>query len=162
MLKVEAELSPNGGSSIKDSISRIEAACVFAAGKLSNLASALDIGIFETDATGSCLSVSEKWTRLTGVSQDDAKGWGWVGGIAIEDQKRIRREWESSVKESRRFTAVYKTVIGKTIKATASPVKLNTGAILGYVGMVSEDGECHHCAYGRDHTKHSTQEDYHE
>lgn len=62
------------------------------------LTSALDyapFGVFLTDTNGQCIYVNKKWKELTGLTDTDATGDGWVNGIAEEDRERLLGLWKN-------------------------------------------------------------------
>ncbi len=50
-----------------------------------SLAESSPTGIYQRDALGSCVYVNERWTEITGLSLDDALGYGWRQIIHPDD-----------------------------------------------------------------------------
>ena len=58
---------------------------------------AAPIGIFETDALGSCTFVNDRYCQLTGLSSADALGAGWTRVLHPDDRGRVIAEWQAAV-----------------------------------------------------------------
>jgi two-component system, sensor histidine kinase and response regulator len=57
------------------------------------LAAHTPLGIFVSDADGSCVYVNERWCELTGLTQAQALGDGWAAAIHPDDAERTLVEW---------------------------------------------------------------------
>lgn len=64
------------------------------------LASNAPIAIYQTDLEGRCTYVNEEWVRYSGISAEEAKGFGWLKAIHPDDRERVKQEWESFVVSS--------------------------------------------------------------
>ena len=49
------------------------------------------------DSNGMVIEASPRWTALTGMTQDQSRGWGWARVLHPEDVERVRKEWARSV-----------------------------------------------------------------
>lgn len=136
---IQKQFYPNGGSSMRDSINRIESG-VQAALERDWVNYELDSrGIFEVDSEGKKCRVNKAWCNLTGISQDDAvNGYGWINGIHHDDRARVRAEWESAIKENRTSEMEYRTAMGIKVLAIATVLRNKTnGATLGWLGTLT-------------------------
>lgn len=139
--KIEAELKYNGGSTIKDSVNRIETRQMLQEQRLCFvLDSNLSIGVFETDSEGNCTRVSLGYSILAGKTQDECVGFGWVNNIYSEDRDKVFKEWSSSIQQTRPFSLKYRfnsssgpiDVIGK-----ATPI-FSKGKIVSWIGVITK------------------------
>lgn len=137
--RIEAELKYNGGSTIKDIASKIESRQAMQEHRLCYLLDGnLDVGIFETDETGSCIRVNTGYTILAGKTSEECLGNGWVSNIHHEDRDLVLKEWTSSVQQARPFYCKYRfTNDGKPINVSckASPV-FSKGKIIAWIGII--------------------------
>ncbi|NNE00223.1 MAG: response regulator [Pirellulaceae bacterium] len=98
------------------------------------------IGIFVTDTDGRVTYFNKHLQRLTGLSSEQAKGFGWASAIHAEDRDRVARLWTASVTQgstfdtSGRFVHGDKTVFFEVI----SDRILSGGELIGYVGAVED------------------------
>lgn len=86
---------------------------------------------------GECVWVSEGWTKLTGLSIEEARGFGWESGIEENDRPRVLQNWQLAIAHKRRYhdTVIYvNTRTGQTTKAKVigNPVRDNDDSILSW------------------------------
>ena len=136
---IQAEMKPNGGSSMRDAISRIERRVAASETKTNLIFAQLAVAAFETDAEGKCLFVTDAWCRLTGVSHHEALGHGWINGIHPDDRDRVFEEWRQSVEQSRPFSLTYRVGQAGTytwVNGISRVVCVGSKPV-GYVGILS-------------------------
>ncbi len=51
------------------------------------------LAIYKTDANGKCIYVNAKWRAMSGYSQEEAAGDGWINAIYQEDRETIYQFW---------------------------------------------------------------------
>lgn len=105
------ELKPNGGTSLRDSINRIEDEMHSQTERLRSHDRKLDrltqtqwaltqnarCGIFETDRSGAFIRVNQTFARIVGHAQDECRGHNWYNFVASEDRERVMTEWNDAV-----------------------------------------------------------------
>lgn len=138
--RIAYELKPNGGSSLKDQINRIEVLCM-----TEPLARRFimddSLAFWESDAEGSCIHASEKLAKLVGRSQADILGNGWVATLKASDKRRIFTAWKEAVEQKRAFIETYTFVHDNgreiTVRAESKPVIVH-GEVRGWLGVLRE------------------------
>lgn len=141
-----AELRPNGGTSLKDAISRIEERQVWQWGRTDLIMHAMAdaAAVYETDHTGHCVWVSPAYCRVTGRTLEECLGLGWVVVIHPDDAIRVRTEWESAVADHRPFGMHYRMVHADghpfKVHSVASPRTIGA-RLLGWSGLVTVEGQ---------------------
>jgi diguanylate cyclase (GGDEF)-like protein/PAS domain S-box-containing protein len=60
------------------------------------LAGAAPIGIYQLDAEGRCVYVNEHWTALTGLTQEQSRGRGWLQAIHPDDRDAALATWSEA------------------------------------------------------------------
>lgn len=100
---VYAEVTPNGGGSIKDAIVRMEA-MQLAALQLTGKAYWLSA------PDGRCTFASNKLAMMMGLTPDQIQGWGWVSAVAPEYRRPCKEEWMAAVSDQREFHMDYEYV----------------------------------------------------
>ena len=142
------ELSPNGGTSLKDQVTAQSVAL-----KLEIVARRLTEGraMWEgtVTATGETepIHVTPAWLRLTGLSVDDTRNGGWARCIAPEDRARVMQEADevnraALTKTVRVFQASYTCVNVLTGERTpvqhlGCPVFDARSRIVGWIGIMT-------------------------
>lgn len=108
------------------------------------LARVAPVGIFETDASGSCTYVNERWCELTGLSPSQASGRGWELAIHPADRERIATLWQQSATNNTIYRAEFRfqRPDGRTtwVLTQASSFHDDQG-VAGYVGGVTDINE---------------------
>jgi PAS domain S-box-containing protein len=65
--------------------------------RLAVLASALPVGIFQTNLEGRCLYVSERVSELTGLSVEQARQFGWEQCVHPDDRAAVSRDLRAAL-----------------------------------------------------------------
>lgn len=139
------ELSPNGGTSIKDIINRIDKAiCLSSERQRAILADSAN-AIFEADETGNFVWVNRTYMRLTHRSFFELTGTGWINSVSKKDRQRIMDAWALSIAQQREFSEDLDLELPN---GDYIPVSVNTYImkdpqrnILGYIGIITKKGE---------------------
>ncbi|MBF0495004.1 MAG: response regulator [Deltaproteobacteria bacterium] len=107
-----------------------------------NIAKIAPVGIFRTDAQGTYVFVSDRWSDITGLSIEEAKGTGWARSLHPDDASRIFTGWQNSVAfdsyyedewRFKRRTGEISWVLGRAI-----PERKVDGTVIGFVGTVTD------------------------
>jgi PAS domain-containing protein len=146
--RVMKEVMPNGGSSLRDAVTRIEVSVgdqsqylrVMAGTMRANLDSDPYRALFETDAHGANLWVNKTYLRWVNRSVQEMLGWGWLACVCDADRERVRDEWLQSVKERRQFQARYFLVdsAGSRIEVDCHVVPIPEGSsvVERFIGVI--------------------------
>ncbi len=138
--RVISELQPNGGSSLRDSINRIEQAQTVLSQKLAYTIDQSGAGFFYANPDGDCVEVSPGYCRLVGKGESESLGKRWIFNIHVKDRLRVIQDWKEAVVNSAVFEAKYSMVDASGeefyVRCHASPIKNSTLAIIGYFGIV--------------------------
>ncbi len=107
-----------------------------------SLAELAPVGIFRTDAAGGRFYVNERWSEITGLSQEEALGDGWIKALYPEDRERVGRKWEQAARNQQPFREEYRfqrpdgTITWVLGQAKEEPD--SNGLLLGYVGSITD------------------------
>jgi len=138
---IKKEVMPNGGSSLRDSIDRIES--LQSKHDLINAAqlSASDLAYWESDSKGRFVVVSQAFCRLLTVSESEITGSNWATMLHKEDKANVLREWADCIKFERSFSMEFRFVRPNKsvvkVEAKAYPL-INKGQMIGLWGRVTE------------------------
>lgn len=140
-----SEIRPNGGSSLRDAINRIEHRQI----RLDERAKAMmheeDKAMFETDQEGNCIWVNRKYMALTGRTMEDLAGHGWVNAIHPEDRDRVSKEWYRAVKENRTYAMTQRMVTPDgyitLVNVVSYVLRDERGIPIGYLGVMRKQRE---------------------
>ncbi|MBI1784767.1 sensor domain-containing diguanylate cyclase, partial [Candidatus Sumerlaeota bacterium] len=100
------------------------------------------VGIFETDATGGCAFVNQRWSELTGVSSEQAKGEGWRQILHPDDKELVLATWMQAVRNGSEFRVDHRLAsrTGKTIwvSGRGAPIRDASGKIIRWMGTLTD------------------------
>jgi PAS domain S-box-containing protein len=109
------------------------------------MSEASPLGIFMTDKLGNCVYTNYNFQRMSGLSEHEAVGKGWIESIYPDDRHYIVSQWQGFVdgrldhyKCKHRFLRKNGTVVW--VKVQAAAVK-NGEALLGYLGVIEDINE---------------------
>lgn len=135
--KLECEFKPNGGSSIKDALNRIEEKLLkLEFMKLSYL-DIVDKPVFITNRFGKYVWVNKAYSRLVGKPSNELVGSGWENVIHIDDRQRVKEEWYTACFELRPFHSVFKLACDNRILSVKCEA-YGEGSV-GYFGYLITD-----------------------
>ena len=76
---------------------------------LGTLIDQLSLGVFCNDPSGACIYLSQRCCEITGLTQESARGSGWVDAVHPEDRDRVVGAWSKVLAEGH-FTESYRFV----------------------------------------------------
>jgi diguanylate cyclase (GGDEF)-like protein/PAS domain S-box-containing protein len=100
------------------------------------------VGVFETDASGGCIFVNQRWSDITGMTLHVAAGDGWARALHPQDRAIVAAEWAAAVAENRPFKLEYRFVgedqkvvwvLGQSEKLVSA-----TGETTGFIGAITD------------------------
>ncbi|MBS4014155.1 MAG: PAS domain S-box protein [Bacteroidetes bacterium] len=106
------------------------------------LAEIAPVGIFRTDAEGFTNYVNPHWCIISGLSEEEAMGNGWLKAVHPDDREKIKINWEKNAKSKKISEAEYRFlhsdssvswVIGKAL-----PLTYRNKKIVGYIGTITD------------------------
>jgi PAS domain S-box-containing protein len=106
------------------------------------LANLVSVGVFRADKDGKWLYVTDHWSKISGYSQDEARGRGWIRVLDTEDQGRVSASWESAVAARARFDGESRLRRAngdmRIISIRAVPLLDASGAFSGHLGVITD------------------------
>jgi PAS domain S-box-containing protein len=136
------QLVPNGGTSIRDSLDRIEDKQHFFGSFLKTQLNTHAKGMFETNAAGQWTWVNRPHSRLTGFQPGEVMGDGWINVVAPECRSRVEAKWEAAIEAGREFDEnVWYIKTDKTtrylVNVHAYIIENRDNSVGGYIGEVT-------------------------
>jgi PAS domain S-box-containing protein len=110
---------------------------------LKALLSTTPVGVFETDEQGECIYINTRWSEITGLDLEEAKGSGWTKALHPDDVELVFSEWKTSSQEHRNFHLEYRFLrADKTVSwvlGQSTPLYgENNQIIIGYIGTITD------------------------
>lgn len=135
------ELKPNGGSSIKDQLNRLETAVSISQAERLLLLDTVSKGVFAGDVKGYWTWANEALRKAVGGSMADFVGNNWENVVYPEDREIVSKEWERAIDQQRDFNLHYRlnnldTNQPVKVHAIATPARNFAGDIIGWNGVI--------------------------
>lgn len=116
--------------------------------RYATLAASVPVGIFRTNAWGSCIYVNQRCCEITGLDPECALDFSWHGGIHPEDREKVVAEAARAIQENRSFLMEYRflhpdgTVRWVLVQTEAE--RDAAGNVMGYVGSLTDISDRKH------------------
>ena len=109
--------------------------------KFRTLVQSAPVAIFETNVDGECLFINKRWSEVTGMTVEEARGSGWSRALHPDDRARVSAEWNASVLEDRDFTAEYRFLTARGVAwvvGNSVPLRDSAGKPIGHLGTLTD------------------------
>jgi len=140
VIDVIKEVKPNGGSSLRDAIARIELNQYVSDQQRRALINHSDVPAFESDGDGNCIWANRAYLRIVGKSIDEVLNYGWINNIAVNDQEVVRARWMEAIRDGRDFVLDYHIVNAtggaQLVHGQAFPIRDTKNKVIGYNGTM--------------------------
>ena len=140
--RIDYELKPNGGSSVKDAINRIESKINLQDQKVLALIKSMPYGTFISDSDGNWTDVNLTLCRITGRTESELEGRDWLNWIDEKHKSGVILEWERAIKNKMVFDVEvnYSNPNGEYIplRFSGNQLKNEKDELVGYFGTVYE------------------------
>lgn len=152
--EIYKEVKPNGGSSIKDGIQRLEDTILSVDEKITIIQETQDafredgpVGVFECSVEGENSYVNRTYAKWLGASKSDLMGFGWKNYLASFSLKEdYDNEWKQAFQEGREVQfpiAFKKASTGEKFFCDihAYPITNQEGVVEKYLGILYKEKE---------------------
>jgi PAS domain S-box-containing protein len=103
-----------------------------------SLSDSAPVGIFQTNADGTCSYVNPHLQALTGLNLEECLGYGWAQAIHPEDREAVMADWQSAVQNKLNLRKEFRFLTSQGnvcwVFTYAEIIRSPMGEILGYVG----------------------------
>lgn len=99
------------------------------------------VGIFRTRSDGYTTYVNPMWTKLSGLSYQDAIGYNWLRSVHPDDRQKVEHGWINAVKNHEKSVAEYRFLHpdGSIVWVIGSAVpEYRSEEIVGYIGTLTD------------------------
>jgi PAS domain S-box-containing protein len=100
------------------------------------------VGIFRADMQGRCVGVNPRWCELSGLTEGESLGYGWIRAVHPDDRERVAGEQAKSMRDEQNLDVEFRILRpdGRSIWviAQAVPALDDAGRVIGAVGTVTE------------------------
>ena len=134
------QMKPNGGSTIKDSLNRLENELHMVSQRQKIFVLDSPLAVFETDVNGEFIYANRTYCRWVGKSMEEILGRGWINSLHESTRTAVVEEWMHAIQDKREFSLEYnlKDEDGKPfmVHCTASPMYDRNKNISGWSGVI--------------------------
>ena len=135
------EFRPNGGSTLRDAINRIEEKVTIQEQKTLAIIKSMPLGTWTADEKGKFIDLNKSMCRITGRTESELKGDNWSNWISPTEKEDVFDEWQRCVQNDLNFDMEFNFVLptGKLQKVHASAYQLRDakGKLVGFLGTLS-------------------------
>jgi len=107
-----------------------------------SLSDASPLGIFSSNAKGSCTYTNLCWQQLYDLSFEQSLGQGWQAGLHPQDKHKVLDQWlthaGSKIEFDSQFRTRHKDGTVRFVHARVKPVLSEGSQVLGFVGTVED------------------------
>ncbi len=146
--EIKAELTTNGGNSVKDAIidlrttcHRIESHQKIIEQRTKGALHYSNIPLFETDKFGRLVWSNVHLCKFLQNDGSQLEGYDWLSVIKEEEREEVLNEFKSCLSMNRKFTKLAHTVSDKNIRMLGYPYKLNESEHGGFLVSILEENE---------------------
>ena len=110
--------------------------------RFETLSATSPVGIFETDADGSCLYTNDAWRTISGLSLAESLDEGWSRAIFSEDRPTVSSAWNQTAKTGGEFSLEFRmqrpdgTI--RWVHARSRPLRSESDQVVGHVGTTED------------------------
>ena len=105
------------------------------------------VHLFRAGPDGEAIFLSPGFLSMTGLSRDQALGFGWVDAVHPEDRDRLMAGWQEALRQQVIFQAEFRFRTAaneyRWYRARVVPDRDESGAIVGWVGAAVDLHELH-------------------
>ncbi len=138
--KISEEFKPNGGSTLRDSIDRIEQKLKLQDEKILGIIKSSPIGTWVSDKQGKCIDVNRMLCTILDRTESEIKGDNWLNWVHPSDANEVYVNWNRAITNQIDFDMKYRFVLpdGKiqAVHATAYQLKSDSGDVIGFLGTM--------------------------
>jgi len=141
---LHAEVRPNGGSSLRDAVDRVEQTLLFREFAQESFMSEMGVATFVTDSEGLFIKVNREFCRITVLTEEECMGDRWINAVPERERERTVSSWRLAVRDKRDWTlrnAKLQTAEGVEfpVRIFAYAVKDRNRNFVGHHGFVRRE-----------------------
>lgn len=138
--EIQAELKPNGGTSLRDAVNEIRHMASVADVRSHLSREVCPYAMYECAPDGKCIWVNEALCQLFGLDAEDALGYGWLQSVSDAERSTTMFLWQEAVVKDIPWSTVFTIVNQRTgaqvrCRTRATSYKMG-GVIILYSGTV--------------------------
>lgn len=142
---IAEEFRPNGGSTLRDAINRIEEKVTVQEQKTLALIKSLPLGTWIADSKGKVIDLNKSICRITNRTESEMKGDNWINWVRPDEKDDVFDEWKRCVTNDLNFDMQYHYVLPNNkvqkVHGVAYQLRDLNGELIGFLGTLSAVGK---------------------
>lgn len=143
--KIADEFAPNGGSTLRDAINRIEDKINLQEQKTLAIIKSFPIGTWISDKHGKCVDVNRSLCKIMHRTESEIKGDNWSNWIHPDEKEYVFDEWNKAVHSMMTFDMTYRYVLPdgrfQKVHGVAYQLRSENDELVGFLGTLYAIGE---------------------
>lgn len=139
---IAEEFRPNGGSTLRDAINRIESKVSLQQQTTTAIIKSFPIGTWISDEKGKCIDVNKNMCKITGRTETELKGDNWANWVVEKDD--VLDEWVRCINNDSNFDYEYHYHLPdrrkQLVHSVAQRLKNDKGELVGFLGTMEPIG----------------------
>ena len=129
---------------IRDIRAQVRAAQVIAQSeaRFKALSEVSPLGVFATDAQGTCTYTNQRWQAIYGLTFEQSLGDGWAAPLHPDDRDAVFAEWQRTAALGTEFDMQFRILRAdgktRTVRSRARANLSHEGRVTGHVGSVED------------------------
>lgn len=141
IMRMAEDFRPNGGTSLRDAVNRIEMRQNFLKSRMMALLNTTTGPLFEATVDGKWCWVNRAFCDVTGYLPEQVFGYGWLNLICQDYQVDITAQWNLAIQQKRdtilEFDLVLKNDVVVPVKIETTALRDEGEEVVGYIGRMS-------------------------
>ena len=106
------------------------------------------VGIFQTDTAGRCIYSNARWQQISGLTETECLGDGWMRVVLPLDRAAVLLDWSTAARAAQVFSREYRLLTPSNelrwVHSSVSALHDSGGALVGHVGSIKDITERKH------------------
>lgn len=140
---IAGEFRPNGGSSLRDAIDRIEVKVSLQQQTITAIIKSFPIGTWISDEKGKFIDLNKNLCRITARTEAELKGDNWLNWVV--EKEKVAKEWGRCVASDANFDYDYTFILPdrkkQKVHGVAQRLKNEKGELIGFLGTLEPIGD---------------------
>ncbi len=142
---IAEEFRPNGGSTLRDAINRIEEKVTVQEQKTLALIKSLPLGTWVSDSRGKCIDLNRSLCKIIGRTEAEIKGDNWSNWLHPSMKEEVVEEWNRCVTSDMNFDMEYSFILPdkkvQAVHGVAYQIRDASGKLIGFLGTLNTIGD---------------------
>ena len=142
---IAGEFRPNGGSTLRDAINRIEQKLSMQEQTVTAIIKSFPVGTWTSDKYGKCVDVNKTLCKIMNRTESEIKGDNWSNWIHPDEKDDVFEEWKRCVENMINFDMTYRYILPdgteQKVHGMAYQLRDEKNELMGFLGTLYAIGD---------------------